>query len=108
MGTTQKIATCCYCGMRAALVLSGVGRHQLSCVSCGAPLHTLKMLRSDAAGERELVRPSAIRTPDTAPRHHRSARPRKGSRGKSLSQRFMEKMRDAAEEVLDEVFDIFD
>ena len=43
-----KVATCCYCGTRAALVLRGKERHELSCSSCGAPLHNLKMLRSDA------------------------------------------------------------
>ena len=37
-----KIATCCYCGARAALVLRGAERHELSCASCGAPLHRLK------------------------------------------------------------------
>ena len=39
-----KITTCCYCGSRAALVLRGKERHELSCGSCGAPIHTLKML----------------------------------------------------------------
>ena len=42
-----KIATCCYCGARAALVLNKA-QHELSCASCGAPLHDLKMLRADA------------------------------------------------------------
>lgn len=37
-----KIATCCYCGTRAALVLTGVTKHELSCAACGAPLHNLK------------------------------------------------------------------
>jgi hypothetical protein len=46
MGT--KIATCCYCGTRAALVLRGEGRHELSCASCGAPLHLMKNLPVDA------------------------------------------------------------
>ncbi|MFQ6549480.1 hypothetical protein AADZ90_016110 [Aestuariibius sp. 2305UL40-4] len=45
----QKIATCCYCGTRAALVLSGDKRHELACSSCGAPLHEMKMLPSKAA-----------------------------------------------------------
>ena len=40
----RKIATCCYCGTRAVLVLRGKERHELSCSSCGAPLHDLKML----------------------------------------------------------------
>ena len=46
MGT--KIATCCYCGTRAALVLRGEGRHELSCASCGAPLHLMKNLPVEA------------------------------------------------------------
>lgn len=48
MSNGTKIATCCYCGTRAALVLRGKARHELSCASCGAPLHDMKMLRSDA------------------------------------------------------------
>ncbi|WP_437436609.1 hypothetical protein [Ruegeria arenilitoris] len=44
MPSPSKIATCCYCGTRAALVLKGKQRHELSCSSCGAPLHDLKMV----------------------------------------------------------------
>lgn len=47
MPRPTKIATCCYCGTRAALILTGQVRHELSCATCGAPLHDLKMLRSD-------------------------------------------------------------
>jgi len=39
-----KVATCCYCGTRAALVLRGRERHELACSSCGAPLHEMKQL----------------------------------------------------------------
>lgn len=41
--TTTKIATCCYCGARAALVMD-TDRHCLTCSSCGAPLQDLKTL----------------------------------------------------------------
>lgn len=44
-----KIATCCYCGTRATLVLDNT-RHELVCSSCGAPLHDLKRLKSSIAG----------------------------------------------------------
>ena len=44
--TAEKIVTCCYCGTRAALVLRGRDRHELTCSACGAPLHDLKMLRA--------------------------------------------------------------
>ncbi len=43
-----KVGTCCYCGTRAALVLAGDKYHELSCASCGAPLHKLKMLPKTA------------------------------------------------------------
>lgn len=39
-----KIAKCNYCGTRAALVLKGRERHELSCSACGAPLHDLKQM----------------------------------------------------------------
>ena len=95
---TPKIATCCYCGTRAALNLRGTERHELACSNCGAPLHEMKMLRSDAVGERELVRPSPIRS------GHDLRRRKKKKKTKSLSQRFMEEVWDAAEDL----FDIFD
>jgi len=54
MGYPNKIVTCCYCGTRAALVLTGKTRHELACSSCGAPLHDLKMLPKDRSGDGEL------------------------------------------------------
>ncbi|MFZ7093110.1 hypothetical protein [Primorskyibacter sp. 2E233] len=59
-----KIATCTYCGTRAALVINQQ-RHELVCSSCGAPLHDLKMLKQGAAD----------------PERH--APPRKGKKGKT-------------------------
>jgi len=46
MAGPAKIATCCYCGARAALTLSRRERHELACSNCGAPLHNLKKLPS--------------------------------------------------------------
>ncbi|NNE89318.1 MAG: hypothetical protein HKN27_14705 [Silicimonas sp.] len=99
-----KIATCCYCGTRAALTLRGKERHELACSKCGAPLHELKMLRSDTHGERELVRPSPARSYKPSSKKHRGEKPRKRKKQKSLAQRFLEEAWDAAEDV----FDIFD
>ena len=99
---TPKIATCCYCGTRAALTLTGKVRHELACSTCGAPLHEMKMLRSDAVGNPEFVR----RSPNGPVRDQRSKSSYKGKRRKqkSLSQRFLEEVFDAAEDI----FDIFD
>ncbi|AZQ67993.1 hypothetical protein EF888_13125 [Silicimonas algicola] len=96
MPQTAKIATCCYCGTRAALVLRGEGRHELACSTCGAPLHELKMLRADPARPKHRPRPAPVR-------HHAAPPPRK--QGRSLSQRLMHKVWDAAEDLIDEIFD---
>ena len=102
----NKIATCCYCGTRAALVLKGEDRHELACSSCGAPLHELKKLPTSAKGERELVKPSPIRHEPSKGKKHRA--PKRKKKRRSLSQLFFDKVADAAEDVLDDVFDIFD
>jgi hypothetical protein len=61
------------------------------------------MLRADATGGREPVRQMPIRTAE-----HRPAKPKVRKRGRSLSQRFMAELKDAAEDIFDDVFDIFD
>lgn len=87
-----KIATCCYCGTRAALVLKGRERHELSCSACGAPLHEMKMLRADHAAEarRTPVRTGPMAEParglPTGP--GRKARPRKGFGRRVLKEAF--------------------
>lgn len=101
-----KIATCCYCGTRAALVLKGSARHELACSSCGAPLHELKKLPIAAKGDRELVKPSAVRKKPTKAKKHRA--PKKERKRRSLSQMIGHKLFEAAEDVFDDVFDIFD
>ena len=53
MPNGTKIATCCYCGTRAALVLKGSNRHELSCSGCGAPLHDMKWLKKPASEPRQ-------------------------------------------------------
>ena len=104
MPHATKIATCCYCGTRAALVLKGKERHELACANCGAPLHELKKIPSDAKGDRELVSPSAIRKSKKKPKKHRASKKRKSSLKDFVAYKFW----DAAEDVFDDVFDIFD
>ena len=99
-----KIATCCYCGTRAALILRVKERHELACSKCGAPLRDLKMLRLDFQGERELVRPSRVRSHHRNRKKYKGDRPARRKKQKSLAQRFMEEAWDVAEDV----FDIFD
>ncbi len=91
-----KIATCCYCGTRAALVLKGTRRHELACSACGAPLHNLKQLPRDA------VDPDAHR-PAALARHAAKSDPRKRKKKKrkSLGKRFFEEAFDLLEDILD-------
>ena len=100
---SPKIVTCCYCGTRAALVLRGRERHELSCASCGAPLHDLKMLRADHKEDAELVKPSPIRSraPNSPERARRPDSRRRKKRRKGFGQRFFEEAWDVIEDIFD-------
>jgi len=100
--TQRKIATCCYCGTRAMLVLAGTERHELACSGCGAPLHEMKALRpvETRRGERELVRPSAVRGAPPKPARPPKKR-KKAKRRKGLMRSFLEEAFDAIEDILD-------
>ena len=85
-----KIATCCYCGTRAALTLQGKERHELACASCGAPLHDLKGLPRASVSE--------------SPKRQKNPRKPKAKRSrkrKSLSQKFLSEAFDFIEDILD-------
>jgi hypothetical protein len=98
LGYPQKIVTCCYCGTRAALVLKGKTRHELTCASCGAPLHDLKMLPKQRSGQREVVN-------RTAPR---GAKPPKQRPKRKFRNRRKGLLKKAFEEAFDLIEDIFD
>lgn len=97
-----KIATCCYCGTRAALVLKGDSRHELACSACGAPLHNMKALRCDRRGPRELVPPSRLRD-STAPKPKKKKPPKPLKRRKRG--RLMKKLFEEAFDVIEDIFD---
>ncbi|MEB8386426.1 hypothetical protein OO012_04225 [Rhodobacteraceae bacterium KMM 6894] len=95
----HKIATCCYCGTRAALVMRRDGRHELSCSACGAPLHEIKAMpcaktTSVSTSTKPVRRGYA---PDPAP--HRPRKRRKPR--KSLIKRVFEEVWDVVEDVFD-------
>lgn len=99
-----KIATCCYCGTRAALVLTGRNGHELACSGCGAPLHNLKQMpigtaepdahRPRTPGRRAPAMPAA-RDSKVDPRR------KKRKKRKSPAKRFFEE----AFDLLDDIFD---
>lgn len=96
-----KIATCCYCGTRAALVMAEDGRHELTCSNCGAPLHNLKMLPRDKRADRALANPSALR--QKSPKKTKQPKPRKKTVKRKKS-----RWGDLFEDAFDIIEDIFD
>ena len=96
MRQAPKIATCCYCGTRAALVLSGQTRHELACSAGGAPLHNLKQLPKNHVVDRGRAGPQR-RRPEMAPKSVR----RRVKRRKGLGGRFLEEAFDLIEDILD-------
>ena len=105
----RKIATCCYCGTRAALVLKGRDRHELACSSCGAPLHDLKQMPMSGSGPAGATAPRATPArPAPRPTHPRAewGRP---ERPKHMKKRKSGKRaKKIFEEIWDVVEDIFD
>ncbi|MGI1663443.1 hypothetical protein ACRDNQ_14480 [Palleronia sp. KMU-117] len=100
----RKIATCCYCGARAALVLTGTARHELACAGCGAPLHDLKMLKADHVEDRRTVKPSPLHDWQGAP-DGRPARPRPGPRKAKRRKGFGRRLFEEAFDLIEDIFD---
>jgi hypothetical protein len=100
----RKIATCCYCGTRAALVLAGEGRHELSCSRCGAPLHELKMLpiasERAAAPAAAPTRPKAKSRPEK-PKAIKRKPAKKPKKRKGLAKRAVSELWDFVEDIFD-------
>lgn len=108
----HKIATCSYCGTRAALIFDE-GQHELVCRACGAPLHEIKSMPqspdkkkkkySPGTSERQRMRQEAEaevrgewRGRPAKPSKRTSRKPRKG-----LGRRVFEELWD----VVDDIFD---
>lgn len=113
MPQNTKIATCNYCGTRAALVLTGAQRHELACSSCGAPLHELKMMPRAKVAEvapqpakpKSKVKTRVVEVPVYREYDRDSRKSKKKSRSKKKRKGWAAW---AMEEVWDAVEDIFD
>lgn len=101
MSRNVKIATCCYCGTRAALRLCGRERHELACAACGAPLRAMKRLREDHAGRPS--RPKRSADIPAGPKAATTAKPIKarGRRRKSAWRKALGDAFDLIEDILD-------
>ena len=89
-----KIATCCYCGTRAALVLRGDAWQKLPCAACAAPLYNLKSLPV----EKVQRTPQSPALPLAKPARPPKARHKKR---KSLSRRVVSEVIDLIDDILD-------
>ena len=99
-----KIATCCYCGTKAALVLRGKSRHELSCGSCGAPLHAMKMLpnSSQRRAQPTMAQPSKeMQKPKQKAERGRPSRPKKRRKNNRFAHKLWEEVWDAVEDIFD-------
>lgn len=99
----RKIATCCYCGTRAALALDRT-RHELVCTSCGAPLRELKMLPK--APDRATAPAATPARPEPRGRALAAAalrgrKVKKPSKKKGFGRWAMEELWDAVEDIFD-------
>lgn len=94
-----KIATCCYCGTRAALVLRGATRHELSCASCGAPLHDMKRLPADRASAPARKVPPRAEKPRSS--HERWEKPKKRKKKKARGRKMLGELFDVIEDIFD-------
>jgi hypothetical protein len=103
MAYSTKIATCCYCGTRAALVLDKA-RHELGCASCGAPLHNLKRIPMEAPVE--TAKPREIK--HSRPLQVKKQEHRLGKLKTHNPKRRKSLFSKALEEIFDVVEDIFD
>ncbi len=108
----HKIATCSYCGIRAALIFDE-GQHELVCRACGAPLHEIKSMPQAPDAKRKKYSPGKAerqrmrREAEAEVRGERPVRPastprrKPPKRRKSLGRRMFEELWD----VVDDIFD---
>lgn len=99
-----KVATCCYCGTKAALILKGKERHELSCGTCGAPLHALKILpkQDKAPATKSTIshRPKPQKVREYEQAKHR-AKPGKRRKSKSFGRKVFSEIWDVVEDIFD-------
>lgn len=100
--TGVKMISCCYCGARDVFRVGKGKRVMLSCLSCGAPVRKMEVVRNDAPSE-----PGPVRVPERVNKHrksdHYSAIRKRKKKRKSLISRVWDKVDDVFD--LDDIFD---
>src|SRR5210317_2112907 len=104
MPQTTRLATCCYCGTRSALVLAGASSHRLACGACGAPLTQMKQLPCKGThGPVEAARPLKA-PPPPRPKPPRPQNPQNTKKAKKR-QKPNRKLLSEAWDLLEDIFD---
>ncbi len=101
MPHATKIATCNYCGTRAALVLTGDVRQELSCSGCGAPLHDLKLMPTARKSDRKASKPGRHDRYERPDKPKRSHKPPKRKKRKSTTRWLLGGAVDLIEDIFD-------
>lgn len=107
----HKIATCSYCGTRAALVFDK-GLHELVCRACGAPLHDMKAvplptenIKKKSSKKRKVEKQPYRRKPEKtecrADWREAPARRRRKPKRRSLMSKAFEELWDVVEDIFD-------
>lgn len=96
-----RIATCCYCGTRAAFEMSHGGRHELVCTSCGAPLSKIEAAMKSSPSAR-------APQPDASPRDFDVAELAEAFLGGKSKKKKKSKSKKAVKGLFDFIEDIFD
>lgn len=103
MVMSPKIATCCYCGTRAALRLDNE-RHELACSSCGAPLRDLKQMNLERRHKEPKHRnEKKDKKSRASSRHYECYEPVRKPRRRRKS--LMKKVFEEAFDVIEDIFD---
>lgn len=108
MQNKSKSATCCYCGSHTILTLSEGTRHELKCSDCGAPLSRMKSLRKDHVQDTYTVQGRRDHKPAHASKYGKAPSKTSSYKKKSKRKSFAARFFDVAEDLVEEVFDIFD
>ena len=101
MPHATKIATCNYCGTRAALVLTGDVRHELACSGCGAPLHDLKLMPASGKSDRKGSKPARYDRYDRVEKPKPSRKQPKQKKRKSTARWLLGEAVDLIEDIFD-------
>lgn len=103
MSKTTKIATCCYCGSRASVVLGAGDAKDLTCDSCGAPLTDLQYIEKPQKSSKSgrISKPRTKNWDGNDGDHDDDRKGKKKKKKKGFGRWLFEEAKDAIEDIFD-------